>query len=196
MIKENLLTEYPHQLNGSNVYNDHIYIADYTEQTKKDTIKRDVEISSPQAPSDINYCTVLNKNKLDTRSIIFDSRSFTYSDGRTRSQCECVLFPEQSDDKSWILFVELKYSQKTKNNRKNLQKAIKQLYKTRTYYARKEIFSKNNTCYLLASLPLQPVPFRNFEISQSKLQQLKSKHNVVLRLQNSARIINNEMIFL
>jgi hypothetical protein len=196
MINENILTKYRHQLDKSKVYNDHIYIADYTEKTKNDPIKRDVEISSPQAHSDINYCTVLNDNKLDIRSIIFDSKSFTYSNGQTRSQCECVLFPELSDEKSWILFVELKYSQKTKNNRKNLQKAIKQLYKTRTYYAREEIFSKDNTCYLLASLPLQPVPFRNFEISQSKLQQLKSKHNVVLRLQNSVRIINNEKIFL
>lgn len=95
---------------------------------------------------------------------------------------------------SWIFFAELKYSNRPYNNDNNLRKAISQLYYTSTYYRVKGIFSKTNTCYLLASLPMQAEPFAQTIISPVDLLRLKRKHNVILRLQNHAEIQDDKAI--
>ena len=120
-------------------------------------------------------------------------RSFSSPKG-TASQCECVVYPHSSNIDSWILFLELKYSNDDKNNKKNLNKARKQLFKTQYYYKSKGVFDKNNTCYLLASLPMQPPPFANFSLPEHYLSGMKKKHNVVIGFQNSVEIINDKVL--
>jgi hypothetical protein len=110
------------------------------------------------------------------------------------SQCECVVFPETSDANSWIFFAELKYNHSAYSNNNHLRKAIKQLYETRTYYYLRGIFSKTNTCYLLASLPKQAEPFAQTIISPTDLLRLKIEQNIVLRLQNHAEIQDDKII--
>ncbi|MCG8894733.1 hypothetical protein G1K97_13270 [Tenacibaculum finnmarkense] len=193
MIKSNVINKFPNHNLVSFV--DNIYIADYTEQTRYDTIKRAVEVLSPIPFTDINYLSIINPNKVKLETIIFDNNSFKYTCGNPKSQCETSSFPSISNDDSWILFSELKYSCKAHNNIKNLKKAIKQLFKTRYHYLQSNIFDKNkNTSYLIASLPLQTEPFANFSLTQSYLINLKSKHNIILRLQNSIEIIDESLI--
>jgi hypothetical protein len=192
MIKTNIKKDFPHHLNHYLFTDKSIYVADYTKQTQS---QKGIEIFTENPPITIDYFSLLNDNKLHVRNIIFNNKSFIYPNGNARSQCECVAFPEISHINSWVLFLELKYSNKPYNNTNNLHKAINQLYKTRTYYYQKGIFHKSNICYLLASLPMQREPFANFSITPPKLQTLKIKHNVVLRLQNKATIENDNNIF-
>ncbi|MES2655560.1 MAG: hypothetical protein V4620_08225 [Bacteroidota bacterium] len=193
MIKTNITTYYPHHLILD--YNKNIYIADYTELTKNIAPKRFVEIFSPDPCSDNQYFCILNPNDLNVGNIIFDSSSFTYSNGKTKSQCESVSFPSVSTGQSWILFTELKYSSKQLNNRNNLRKAIKQLYRTRYHYMLSNVFKRNeNICYLIASLPLQSEPFANFSLTPSRLTTLKVKHNIILRLKNTIEIENDQFL--
>jgi hypothetical protein len=195
MITANITAEYPHHTKTCTYSDKSLFIADYTEKTKFSDVKRGVEVFSPNPPTDIDVFSLLNNVGLHTGNIIFDNASFVYSNGNPRSQCECVTFPNTSDTDSWILFSELKYSNKDYNNENNLKKAISQLYKTRTYYFQKGIFKKTNTCYLLASLPMQVEPFANFSLPPAKIQHLKLKHNIILRLKNSAEIIDDTSIF-
>lgn len=194
MIKAKISQEYPSHIAKCKYSDQTLYIADYTQQTRICSIKRGVEIFENIPPTDIHYFELENKVHLSNGYISFDNTSFTSSNGSALSQCECVIFPKISTANTWILFVELKYSYKPKNNNDNLKRAINQLYKTRIYYLHKGIFSKTNTCYLLASLPMQVEPFAQTIISQMDLIRLKRKHNVVLRLQNHAEIQNDKLI--
>ncbi|MDR0393777.1 MAG: hypothetical protein LBH77_01320 [Tannerella sp.] len=194
MIKANITNHYSSHINKCSYSDKSIFIADYTEQTKTSLTKKGVELFFQNPPTDIDVFSLINNANLNTGSIVFDNTSFVYSNGNPRSQCECVIFPTTANTDSWILFTELKYSNKDYNNGNNLRKAINQLYKTRTYYFQKGIFGITNTCYLLASLPMQAEPFANFSLPPAKMQSLKLKYNIVLRLKNSAEIIDDENI--
>jgi len=194
MIKSSIQNIYPHQYNILSTLTDNIYVADFTEQTKSQFIKRSVEFFSPNPPSNIDYFSVINGVKLLIGGIKFDNNSFIYNNGQPKTQCEATFFPIVSNDNSWILFCELKYSYKTFNNSNNLRKAIKQLYKTRYYYVQERIICSTNTTYLVASLPMQSEPFSNFAITPSMLIKLKRIKNIILRLSNKVEIINNQQI--
>ena len=194
MIRTSIGTIFSHHLNNSITTRNSLYVADYTEKTKPGPIRRGVELLAAYPPSDIDYFTVGNLCKLEIDGIPFDSQSFTRTDGRTLSQCESTIYPHRSNADSWILFLELKYSCKPKSNWKNLNKARKQLFKTQYYYKSQGIFDKNNTCYLLASLPMQCPPFANISLTQNYLLAMKRRHNVVIRFQNSVEIIDDKKI--
>ena len=194
MIRKKIQTSFPHHLNSCTTTSSSLYVADYTEKTKNDPIKRGTELFVVSPPNDINFFTVNNSCNLKIDGIPFDNNSFTYPNGNIASQCECVIYPHSSNNKSWILFLELKYSNKTKNNRYNLNKAKRQLFKTQYHYKSKKVFDKNNTCYLLASLPMQTPPFANSSFPPSYLSAMKKKHNVIIRFQNSVEIIDDRKI--
>jgi hypothetical protein len=194
MIKTNITREYPAHIAICNYSDKSLFLADYTEQTKSLPVKRGVEIFQNIPPTDIDYFSLQNDANLSNGFIKFDNTSFTRPDGSALSQCECVVFPKTSDANSWIFFVELKYSNRACNNDNNLRKAVRQLYKTRTYYLSRGIFSKTNTCYLLASLPMQAEPFAQTAISPADLLRLKRKHNIILRLKNHAEIQDDKII--
>lgn len=191
MIKSNIARAYPAHIARCRYSNQTLYLADYTNQTRS---ARSVEIFEIIPPTDIATFELKNNVNLLNGYISFDNTSFTRMDGSALSQCECVVFPETSKTDTWIFFAELKYSAEPYKNNNNITKAIKQLYKTRTYYLIKGIFSKTNTCYLFASLPMQAEPFAQTVISQMDLQRLKIRHNVILRLQNHAEILNSKII--
>lgn len=194
MIKQRIQSNYIHQFNTIKNFNDDLYIADYTEQTKTLPVKRSVEFFSPNSPTDITFFSVINTPKIIVDGIEFNNSSFVCGNGNPRTQCEAVVFPTVSHSDSWVLFCELKYSSKPSNNSNNLKKAIKQLYKTRYYYVQSNVISLTNNCYLIASLPLQSEPFPNFSISQPILTKLKRNKNIILRLKNNVEIIDNKLL--
>ena len=192
MIRTNIQNHFSHHLGNSITTCNSIYVADYTQQTKS---KNGVTLFDGTIPLDINYYfTVNNPKSIKIDSIRFDNQSFFKPNGDIASQCECVTYPNSSNDESWILFLELKYSSKKKNNKKNLNKARKQLFKTQYYYKSKGVFGNSNTCYLLASLPMQSTPFANFSLGPPYLLGMKKKHNVIIRFQNSVEIIDSKML--
>ncbi len=194
MIAKRIKQNFIHQYDNIKIFSNNIYIADYTEKTKGTPITRDVEFFSPTPPTDIDYFSIINPKSVEISGIKFDNRSFVYSNGNSKSQCEAVFFPSKSKNNSWILFCELKYSNRPVNNENNLRKALKQLFKTRYYYVQTNIITDSNTCYLIASLPMQSEPFPNFSLTQSCLTDLKVKRNIILRLKNSVEILDIEKI--
>lgn len=194
MIRTNINLNFPHHLGKCTVAKNTIYVADFTEQTKNQPVKRGTELFDNIPPTGISYFTVSNPNSLEVDGIPFDNNSFVKPNGDIASQCECVIYPHSSNVDSWICFIELKYSDKTNNNPKNLNKARLQLFRTRYHYMSKGVFGKTNTCYLLASLPMQSTPFANMSLSPAYLLQMKRKHNLVIRFQNSVEIVDDKSI--
>jgi hypothetical protein len=191
MIRKNIQALFSDHLGKCLTTHESIYVADYTKQTKS---AQATELFKGSPPSDIRYFTVNNSYNLEMDGIPFDNNSFTKPNESIASQCECVIYPHSSNNESWILFLDLKYSNKCKNNKKNLNKARKQLFKTQYYYKSKGVFNKNNICYLLASLPKQSPPFANLSLSPKYLLAMKSKHNVIIRFLNSVEVIDDKHI--
>lgn len=194
MIKSSIQTKFNHQYCAIQSFNNDVYVADYTEQTKTHTIKKSVEFFSPNSPTDIDSFLIKNDKNLSIDGIKFDNSSFVRGNGTPKTQCEAVFFPTTSESDSWALFCELKYSSLQRWNEQNLKKALKQLFRTRYYYVQENIINLSNTTYLIASLPKQPEPFRNFTLHPSFLLRLKKRRNIILRLQNQIGILNDKLI--
>ncbi len=194
MVKRKLREEFPNQYSSIQRFSTDIFVADYTEQTKRNDIRRAVEFFAPTPPKNIDCFVIKNKHKISVDGIVFNNKSFVFPDGNPKSQCEVVLFPTNSDDNSWILLNELKYSSKSYNNIHNLLKAERQLLSTHEYYEERGVVGVSNTSYLIASMPQQAEPFRHFRISPHKLASLKKERNIILRFINTVEIIDNYRI--
>lgn len=168
-----------------------LYVTDYTKKTNG---VRGEEVYAPTPPSDIDYFTLENPINLNISAITFNGQSFTDNNGNSKSQCECSIFPSSVSPKSWILFTELKYSSLIRWNDTNLNKAIRQLCRTRQYYYTEGIITKANPCYLIACLPMQSTPYANWVFAPHHISRLKIKLNTILRFQNKVRITNAEQI--
>ena len=191
MIRTNINREYPSHLIECTNTNQSLFVADYSEQTAS---QKGTELVAGNPPVDIDYFSLLNFANLQITGSVFNNSSFKRLDGSSLSQCECVVFPSISNHESWIFFAELKYSSRDYNNVNNLNKARRQLFKTQYYYKSKGIFTITNTCYLFASLPMQSEPFPNITLEPSYLLDMKERHNIVIRFQNSATITDDKQI--
>lgn len=194
MIQENIVRSFPQHLTNCTSTDQHIFVADYTNQTKNTTLKRGTEFFVGNPPTDIKYFSLDNPNNIKAVGIPFDKDSFSRIDGKIDTQCECVIFPANSNPSSWICFIELKYSNNVRYNPVKLDKAKNQLIGTQNHYRTRNIFSKTNTCYLFASFPMQFEPFPNTYLDPSYLLDMKEKYNIVIRFKNSAEIINDKQI--
>lgn len=184
MIATKIKGEFPeHEIKE---FNQSIYIADYTDQTKNNPIKRSVEIHVTQ-PLDIDFFSLLNSNGLRVGTVIYDKYSFVDECGKSQTQCECVAFPSQARESSWIMFLELKYC-KYQNATKNLNKAKSQVFATYNYYKSKGVLKNKHLAYLLVSLPKQTnVPFESFISTQAELIEWRNQ-NIIFKGVNKAHI--------
>lgn len=184
MIKTKIEQQFPNQIVKS--FEKSIFIADYTEQTKNTSDKKAVEIHIVK-PGNIKCFSLYNLSALTVGTVIYDKCSFVDKEGLSQTQCECVAFPFQATEKSWVLFLELKYCLQ-KNAIKNLNKAKKQVFATYHYYKEKEVIGKNHLAYLLVSLPQQNnVPFEGFISTPAKLVEWR-KQGIIFRGVNEAHI--------
>lgn len=82
MIATKIKEEFPeHEIKE---FNQSMYIADYTDQTKNNPIKRSVEIHLTQ-PLDIDFFSLLNGNSLKLGTVIYNKYSFVSDCGKSRS---------------------------------------------------------------------------------------------------------------
>ena len=193
MIQERIKAHYPHHLTVEKrlTTEKSIYVADHSLATQGD---RNVELVDDPSQVSIEHFTLNNPPGMTITGLPFSQKSFRRADGQFASQCECVIYPKEGDEESWICFVELKYSAKPANNRSNLMKARRQLLRTQACYRYKQVINKRNTCYLFASLPKQTEPFLHFTLTQSYLIDLKRRFNIVLGFKNSAEVLNHNKL--
>jgi len=88
-----------------------IYVADFSKRTNK---ARDVEIHDvqPKDPNDntidMDCCIVVNGNELQIDYNVFKDNQFKNEEDEDMKHGECCLFPSTNDERTWILFIEIK----------------------------------------------------------------------------------------
>ena len=77
--------------------------------------------------------------------------------GNHEKQCECVLFPEGSDQTEWVLFIETKYVESPQNAQKKEygypQLMVTQIKKTVEYFRTMQILSQEKRVHAIVSYP-------------------------------------------
>lgn len=194
MIKQAIARHFPHHLGSCYPFLQDVYIADYTEKTKTEHIKKYIEFLAIQ-PNDINFFSLYNPNLIKIDGIKFNNASFLDPNGQAKTQCECTFFPESSTNSSWIMFLELKYSCINRRNDLNIKKALDQLCATYHYYKEVGIIPKNGNSYLIVSLPEQHEPFVNSIITPAKIKKYKKLYKIILRPKNKVQIANHSLIY-
>jgi len=78
------------------------YVVDFTERTKS---AKSVEVL--ETP-DIDPLTINNPDKLSITTSIFKPQSLVRENNKEIKQCECIMYPTQNTESTWIIFVEIK----------------------------------------------------------------------------------------
>ena len=169
-------------------HSSHLYIVDYTEQTKNTANKKGVELLTVK-PTDIKGLELLNNNSIAFEAINFEENTLMDSSGLVIPQCECMCAAHKSDDgKGWLLLTELKYGL-SKNDKSNFQKAYHQIESTHQYLIDNSILSNHNVYYII-SLPTSTSrsPFEHFMHTPAKLAEIKREKGITVRGTNKIEI--------
>lgn len=140
-----------------------------------------------------------NQNQVDVNFDGFEENALPIEKGLYNSQCECVLFPDNFKQNSWILFVETKYA----NNFENAFKEendypygmTNQIIETVKYFREKRIIDYDRRVNAIVSFPNLVEEFNSyiFDGKISILDILK-EHKILIRGTNNARIISEKRI--
>lgn len=109
-MRNRILAAYPDSTFGT-TDSPTIYVADFSKRTNK---ARGVEIHNvhPKDPNDNNIdmdcCIVINGTHLSVDYNVFKDNQFKNEEDEDMKHGECCLFPSVNNDKTWILFVEIK----------------------------------------------------------------------------------------
>ena len=169
----------------------HIYIADYTEQTRS---AQGVEISDTPF-DDIQYCTVNNPRNIECWGVNFEKNRSIFKLEGTKDyapQCECMIVSKNAHKKSWVCLMELKYCSE-KNVESNSEDAFKQLTNCFDYLKDKGIIDlKTHRVYFNISIPdhSNKQPFNSFSFSQDRIINLKKTKFVQLLGFNEIKVLN------
>ena len=105
----------------SNLNFPQIHVIDLTERTKS---KKGLEIYA-QKPNDIDTLLIENPN-LDITATFFEPQCFINEQGKEPDNCEGVFYLSDSNEQTWILFIEIKDC-KSKNIAKYFSKTKAQI---------------------------------------------------------------------
>jgi len=196
MMKNRILAKFPCQDFLS--YNTAvIYIMDYTNQTGN---VRGIACSDT-APIDIEAFAINNTNLLDITFCVFRENTIKLEEkSKELSHCEGVLFPTVNSDKTWIIFLELKYPQKKENLGSNLKEAREQLLFTLDLFRKQKIIEEKRLVFLIFSAPKYNqkskygIPFENWSMDPGELKEIRRTKYAIMRGINNIQVISNEKL--
>ena len=187
-MKEAIERELPsHRLKKENAAN--YYIVDY-----KNINGGKVELLT-SIPSE-NAVHLANPNSTEIYFDGFDENALEIEVGRYSRQCECVIFPSLYNDKSWILFIETKYTNNLesafKENNDYPNSMIKQILDSVKFFRDKDIIEKNRRVTAIASFPNLIEEFNSTFFSVNEAQEILLTHKVLIRATNKGVIKSNQ----
>lgn len=109
-MKSRILAAYPNSILGTTDAPT-IYVADFSKRSNK---IRGVEIHDvqPKDPNDnainMDCCIIINGAHLSVDYNVFKDNQFKNEEDEDMKHGECCLFPSVNNDKTWILFIEIK----------------------------------------------------------------------------------------
>lgn len=170
------------------IFNDELFVVDYTEKTKNTKKKRGVEFQQSR-PSDIEGLHIINCNGVEFFAVNFEKNVLTDLLGNNITQCECLCAAKKQDArKGWLLFIELKYCL-FNNAVSNFNTAYTQIKSTHQYLLDNKKIPSNYRIYYVISLPNQNnTPFENFKFNPTELAEIKRNTGVTIRGTNAITI--------
>lgn len=131
----------------------------------------------------------------------FPDNALPIAVGVHEKQCECVMFPDETDQKEWMLFIETKYVDSLENAQKieygYPQLMVTQIKKTVEYFRAKNIMSPDKRVHAIISFPTVedgfdswcfPVTYKDG--TTETVEDILMGFNIHIRATNCARIIS------
>lgn len=152
-MKTKIQKEYPDSVLGQSSSTT-LYVADFTERSGR---TRDVEIhealpSTPDGSGDMDCLIVANPDTVVINYNIFGNHQFKSPDGKDMEHGECCLFPENTDGRFWMAFVEIKDC-KAKNISNYKKKVKQQIISSANQFKAADIITDSQTLYGIMSFP-------------------------------------------
>ena len=143
-----------------------IYVADFSKRTNK---ARDVEIHGvqPKDPNDntidMDCCIVTNDTNLSVDYNVFKDNQFKDEKDKDMKHGECCLFPTINNDKTWILFIEIKDCKGSRIFR--YKQDVKEKLILNVSEFRKNGIILNNKVYGIVAFPRKKTSFNEMIVS-------------------------------
>ena len=164
MMKDRILAAYPDSEFGTS-NSQQIFVADFTErsQNMRGVEVHEVQPSSPKDETDMDCCVIINESELQIDYNVFRDNQFKNEEDNDMQHGECCMFPNKNDEKSWILFIEIKDCKPSRIFR------YKQDVKDKLILNVKEFRDKgiiiDNKVYGVASFPRKKTAFNDMIVS-------------------------------
>ncbi|WP_446776282.1 hypothetical protein [Macellibacteroides fermentans] len=168
-----------------------IYVADYTDKTGS---TRTIEYHETK-PADINSLKLINDGALHITAATLNEQSMTDPEtGKELIHCECVLFPKQNDEGTWVLFVEIKDC-KQKNMSEYFKKAKEQIIATVADFRDKEVISSGKKAHAVISFPNKTkTNYYSQFITQGDRTSFLHQYKIIIMATNTITIKNNRSL--
>ena len=136
-----------------------------------------------------------NQNHTVIELVAFDENAFEIRRGKYEKQCECALYPYGSDEVSWLLFVEMKYTYNESNIQRDdwHKKAVEQIRSTVNFLRSKGAIAEDEKLNAIISFP-KISSFSSWLADYVRLE-LKSD-GVNARCTNKATIVDDKVLIL
>ena len=109
-MRNRILAAYPNSTFGTTDA-PKIFVADFSKRTNKvrGVMIDDVQPKDPNDNTvDMDCCIVINGTNLSVDHNVFNDNQFKNEEDEDMKHGECCLFPSVNNDKTWILFIEIK----------------------------------------------------------------------------------------
>ena len=200
-MKNRLLAQLPdHSAFTHTIDEPHLYIVDW-----KDYKNGKVEISGIEKP-DIKAVHLINENRIEIFFDGFPENALPITKKRRSKQCECVIFPNNSNQEEWVLFIETKYAQNlsiAQNKRINYPyQMVQQIKATVAYFRMKKIIATDKIVHAIISFPNLIDNFNSWtfpiihEGQEESVLDILQNDKIIIRATNKAQIQDEKFIIL
>lgn len=157
-----------------------------------------------ESQNEISSVCIFNKHEFNITIDAFEENALPISRGAQASQCECIVFPSEFSENSWILAVETKYANneaaafRIRDDQNYPEKMVSQIISTVEYLREKEIIAENRMVHALISFPKLVTDFNSTLFSFVKedwsVENLIVSKRIRIKGCNAAEIISPERI--
>lgn len=166
-----------------------IHVMDFTERTRGE---KGLEIFGKK-PNDIDTLVIENPN-LDITATFFKPQCFLNERGEEPDNCEGVFYLSNSNDDTWLLFIEIKDC-KSKNISKYFAKTKNQIISIVQIFRDKNIITPNKKVYANISFPRRNKKEYFSQLIQSgEKKEFLNNYKIFIRGTNRLKIKNDTTI--
>ena len=174
-----------------------IYVADFSLRTERE---RGVEVYTenpltPDGTQVMDCLTLTNEEQLNIDFSIFDDHQFK-KEGKDKddSHCECCFFLSDSDENSWISFVEIKDC-KPKNVLTYKEKVKEQIISTVSHFRKKEIIAEDKRIYGIISFPRRnKVAFNDYIFrTHQEILEMRKEYGILFLPSNTIKVTSKSV---